>query len=208
MTDTITYPVLGDGITIPKGYGYPTLNVDLLAQLLEWAGAEDTDMAEFFEAKGWPRWNQNLWAAFSPCGSTACIAGNAVIQSPNFVTDAEVYHGAILSTPLDDGSIDTAYRVELRDGEKVPGEPVTIRDAATEILGLTISEAGALFNGSNRLSELVWLAQDFAARRGVELPLSEALQRQVDGEATYWDAYTGGHPDLYGPVDYMRSGGW
>lgn len=180
----------------------PTLNVDLLVDLLKWAGQEELHLEKVYAKRGWPAWYQAAWVASANggeatvCGSKACIAGNAVIQSGEWIpaplfVDITKKPDDPKRHPYNWGEDYTVVPVKTKGWDQ-RGNPIQVRDKkrsksyvdaeAAKILGLTRPEASALFAGHNTLADVVQVAVLVADRRGVTLPLpAELAALAVDG---------------------------
>lgn len=184
----------------------PVLNLALLSNIVTWAVgdyADDQVLKEKFAA--WGSWNQGAWAQtniFDPaspaaldrsaglCGSTYCIAGQTVAQVGyrlNFPSwgdyMGEDYH---TDAPI---KVDTSYCVPVVfDGLDDKGNPKykevggeqSISHVAKEALGLTQTEADALFDGANEIGRVVALARQFAAARGKVLDVPQTAHDLAD----------------------------
>lgn len=184
----------------------PTLNIDLLADLVNWAAADEDNTPEHPE---WGKWAQNLWGLEvrnGVCKTAYCIAGQASVQSGfQFAWDRAPimrtgYGDDIQShyeTPLD---LDPGSTYEARSEYLVyPVKEVTVdgkvrkvadtarrgrsaNDVAVEALGITDYEAEELFDGDNSIEKIVCLAYALAARRDEVLVLSERAERHHDSD--------------------------
>lgn len=176
----------------------PTLNVELLGDIVTWAVVDHHLIEQAEQMSGqqrevfrrisrekftdWGHWEQGSWAVRrldegrnGACGSAFCMAGQAVALDPRF-------------SILDDD--ESCIRLDLPDGVRAPRflddslladyglsedeveeDKVSIDTAARDMLGLTGAEAGALFSGSNEIGRIIGLAEVFAEMRGVDLDL-------------------------------------
>lgn len=174
----------------------PTLNVQLLADVVTWAVADETAMDELREKyPDWGVWNQGTWATQvrnGICQTSYCIAGQACVQ---------VGYGLVLPTIDDPESIERAgYDFEGYDDDYIKralrevnantcapkvfaglddkGRPKyrldydqerSIPDAARDALGIAPEEGSALFEGNNNLTTVVTMATLIAKARGDEV---------------------------------------
>jgi phage gp46-like protein len=123
----------------------PTPNIPLLRKAVEWAEAEAA------KTDGTCMWNQVYWAQATECGTVFCIAGYTVTAAlPNAVL-ARSRH------------FDSDY--DLR----IDGERAYWGDTAQALLGLTVDERYALFDGINDIERVREVAEQIAARAGEKL---------------------------------------
>lgn len=201
---------------------FPVLNTTLLGRIVTWAfadhEADQTLLSKF--GKGWGSWNQGSWfetKGESVCGSTACIAGQAVSQ---------IGFGMVLE-PQDSEWNDTlgervvtGWRASFcaprqftgldEQGHPVyetTGESESISTVAARALGLTSYEADALFSGTNDIGSVVGFSLLFAAVRGVDLGLrddvaevgrewlAERNENYADVSSLFWSNDTRGYTE-------------
>ncbi len=134
----------------------PALNLPLLTNLITWAWYDahaDRDMlAEFFA--DWGSWNQDVWASVpkpeddtldpsdpmfgSMCGSSYCIAGQAVAQAGYKMVLSEGYgsYTATSAVPVVFDHLNDLGRPVYRE----VGEPEDVPVIAARVLGLTEGE--------------------------------------------------------------------
>lgn len=174
----------------------PTLNVELLADVVTWAVADEKAINDL-KAKypDWGDWNQSTWATEvrnGVCQTSYCIAGQAVVQ---------VGYGLVLPRVDDLESLERCgYDFEGYDEDYIKrclsqvnantcapkvfaglddkGRPkyrldydheVAIPNAARNALGLTDFEGSALFEGDNSIESVVTIAFMIARARGEEV---------------------------------------
>lgn len=125
----------------------PTLNLPLLRKAVDWAEAETA------KTEGFREWNQVAWMMNAECGTTYCIAGYVVVQSPLF----EV-------TTVKDGQSGWAELRRTDTGRRVPWST-----AAAELLGLTRGEADDLFEADNSIEDVRRIAEEIAEDAGERL---------------------------------------
>lgn len=161
-------------------YTLPTLNVELLTNLITWAVADKKRLDRFAERfANWGTWKQSKWAhrpegeSANVCGTAFCIAGQAVVQ---------VGYMPVFESPWDESASHCAPRVFAGLGPQgLPTfEPdrneenhVVISDLAKTVLGLTSEESNALFYGDNTLGNVVATALLIANARQVALDLPD-----------------------------------
>lgn len=98
-------------------------------------------------------WNQTVWLRRwipNQCGTLGCLAGNTVLHAG----------------------------LELRlepEGTYMPMDGYTIKHHATNLLGLTVCQANALFDGSNSLLDL-WSIANRITDGEIEVPQSVISQ--------------------------------
>lgn len=121
----------------------PTVNVDRLRRELEYV------------TRHRDRWEQVVWIARYHCGTTACLAGNVVLNAG---------YRPYYEDPADD---DTSW-IYVDDPGVVGGIPVerdrfvrTVADVAQTLLGLYDDQADRLFQSTNSLYDLWRLAEEF-----------------------------------------------
>lgn len=182
----------------------PVLNVELLTDLVKWAGQDEAHLERVYQAKGWPEWYQGVWIQASNggeatmCGTKACIAGNAVMQSEGWIPgplfiDFTKPPGAEERRPYDSRDY-LAVPIKVT-GWQADNHPLYERDeardlttidtVATDVLGLTSYESSALFDADNSLADVVQLALLIAETRGVELSLPAVLE-DLAGESDWY----------------------
>lgn len=168
----------------------PTLNVDLLTEILKWAGKEHVGMTDYFAKKGLPEWEQAYWAREvrnGVCKTSCCLAGAAVSES-GYVLVIEREHNANANWS-DPNDIWADYCAPaIPDGTDKDGKPkytynpdqmVRIERTAQEVLGIDLQEAEALFEGDNNLADVVFFSKAIALRHGLTLQLPDALEAAV-----------------------------
>lgn len=94
------------------------------------------------------RWDQEVWAMRSGCGTTHCIAGWTVVHASITVAFGQ----------------DRVWADQTSDGR-------LIEDVARELLGLTFCEAECLFWPDNTLEDLWNMAVDFTDG-AIQIPAS------------------------------------
>jgi hypothetical protein len=178
----------------------PVLNVDLLTEMVKWAGQDILDLEDHYKAMGWPEHYQGAWVQFfaggegHTCGSTACIAGNATAQSGKWMPCP---YFEDFTKPLDDPARrpywrhDTDWAVPITvTGYQSNGRPIYVRDetrttdsiraAGAEVLGLTPHEQVVLFDPDMSLGDIVAVARLIAERRGLTLDLPAELVERAN----------------------------
>lgn len=164
----------------------PTLNTELLSQIIKWAELSDEvhDPASLAPQEeilpGWGVWMQNHWitrmiirgngrsrnakgqfVANIPegfCKTGCCIAGQVALQSGwNYISDSECMER--------DGNVQEVSRI------------------GREELGLTRIEAEALFAGSNEIDDIKEITNTLYQRRGLGTPYPDHAVRS----STFWD---------------------
>ena len=107
-------------------------------------------------------WNQGVWAVRNDCGTAACIAGHTVLMTGHQVEWVSM-----------SGATEKAIAVS---------QGPTINRVAAHELGLTGYQADVLFNASNTLADLWWLAGQITdgeiATPGIGLAAIGRLDRQ------------------------------
>lgn len=117
----------------------PELNVPLLTKVLDHITAHPKE------------WNQGLWAVQGEtCGTTCCVAGWAAVMSGHTLDFEE------RSCPC------TQCEVEGAKAASYTTEGEFICNVAQRELGLTVSQAGFLFSGTNNLDDLWFLANAYS----------------------------------------------
>ncbi len=110
-------------------------NIAELDALLAWAETENDK-----QEKGLPsEWDQGTWASrvsYLSCGSACCIAGKAVARQGGVFKFTE--------------GVSYAYMAVMPTSP----EPQPIEDTARRILGITQSQADALFNSNNDIDDV------------------------------------------------------
>lgn len=178
----------------------PTLNVQMISDLLTWAWADDQRLEEFMaKYPGWGSWNQGVWAQElrnGVCKTAYCMAGQTVAQS-NFKLDLYLEDDVEEFDPEKNAYVHV--RSEWAAEECFPvvkngfdekgnqkykrsGENVLISSKAQEILGLDEFEANMFFDGANDLTRLVYLALAFAKARDVTLDISDEIRALAEIE--------------------------
>lgn len=174
----------------------PTLNVQLLADVVTWAVADEKAMDELREKyPEWGAWNQGTWATQvrnGVCQTSYCIAGQACVQVgyglvlPQIDDPDSLEHSGFDFEGYDEEDIKRALH-EVNANTCAPkvfaglddkGRPRyrldydqerAIPDAAREALGITSFEGSALFEGNNSITEVVTIATLIAKARGAEV---------------------------------------
>lgn len=186
----------------------PTLNVQLLADVVTWAVADEKALTDL-QAKypDWGVWNQGTWATQvrnGICQTSYCIAGQAATQVgyglcvPLYDDPATWEHTGYDFTGYDDEYIKRELS-EVNANHCAPkvfaglddhGRPKyrldyteerAIPDVAREALGLEPNESSALFEGGNNIATVVTIAFMVAKARGpqVEAAFLEAVPDAV-----------------------------
>jgi hypothetical protein len=125
----------------------PTLNLPLLREVIDWAEAEAA------KTEGFREWNQDAWMMNTECGTTYCIAGYVVAQSPLFEP-----------TTVKDRQSSWAELRRTDTGQRVPWST-----AAAELLGLTRDDADDLFEADNSIEDVRRIAEEIAEDAGERL---------------------------------------
>jgi hypothetical protein len=185
-----------------------TFNPDLMTSLLIWAGQEVTHTEALFKSLGWPEWGQGSWAERSACGTSCCIAGNAVYQAKDWVLDIDFEDqsaGPDAETwqrrPFSGHSKYATYAIPITVTGVITegpdkGKPTYVYDhtrsnteiryLASDILGIDEKEAWALFDQDNDLSDLVFLGKTIASIHGHTLDLPPELEDLLDENGSRW----------------------
>lgn len=171
----------------------PTLNVELLRDLVTWAYGDHVAAGESAEEyPGWGHWDQNVWATEARngvCQTSYCIAGQAAMQVGMGLcldhdwddTDGTEHYTAVDCAPKTFVGLDDKgrprYVLDREHSRRIP-------DVAREALGLTDDEANTLFDGTNTLDIVVGLALAYARARNVDLGLPDHIAAEaMDPEA-------------------------
>jgi hypothetical protein len=85
-------------------------------------------------------WDQETWAIKTSCGTACCVAGHAVVMAGHTLQFGSYYPG-------------TSSAMRVSDGR-------SIENVARQELGLSVDQADLLFNSSNTLYNLWWIACD------------------------------------------------
>lgn len=193
------------------GNPLPDLDADLLRSLVIWAYADHED-DEAWKAMfpDWGSWEQTVWgrsAREGVCGSSYCIAGQAVAQKgyallfgdegQPFTSDIAFSCAPVISTD------NNGRPTEIDRDNKVP-----ISTKGAEAIGLTVGESEYLFESANTIGDIVNMALMIAERRGVALDLPDVVEAQDSG---FWSSvgdmleavedYENPEPDEDEPVD-------
>jgi hypothetical protein len=174
----------------------PTLNVQLLADVVTWAVADEAHMDELREKyPDWGVWNQGTWATQvrnGVCQTSYCIAGQACVQVgyglviPMIDDPESLERSGFDFAGYDEEDIKRALH-EVNANSCAPkvfaglddkGRPKyrldydqerSIPDAAREALGIDPAEGSALFEGNNSITDVVTMATMIAKARGDEV---------------------------------------
>ena len=120
-----------------------TINVPLLRKELEYVTAHRD------------QWYQPEWLTRSVCGTTGCLAGNAVLNA-GYRPDWN-YESSIHQT-------DTAVVVDVESGERRD-----VLDVATRLFGLDDDDADWLFHPQSSLLQL-WVTASHLTEGAIEVP--------------------------------------
>jgi hypothetical protein len=165
-------------------------DLELLGKLVTWAARDEVTLEGFWAKhfEGWGSWNQSVWAREvrnGICQTSYCIAGQAVAQK-DFVLLLQKEEergsvsewGATMCAPaIHTGRYDDKGH-EILEADESQSEYIEYK--AREILGIDSEESAYLFDGDNDLERVVTLASYFARRRGLTLPVPEAVADQHD----------------------------
>lgn len=183
------------------------LDVDLLAQILDWAVADEAKREARFP--GWGSWEQHSWVREvrnGVCQTSFCIAGQTVVQN-GYIPVLEdcgieagghkVRYAEMCAPAVHSGLIDTKTNEPILVPNDDPDTYYSIESLASDQLGLShYRDEHILFDGDNDLYGLVSAAVYFAARRGQTLALDEATKAYDLGlDDAAWDSLMG--------VDYV-----
>lgn len=182
------------------------LNLEAIRLLIGWAEKDRDTLVRYRALGNWGDWNQGHWAsvrfdaansldtqtdevddsealtemeqavANGVCGTSFCMAGQAVVQAGHRL-DLQGFTG------LDEGSTiytETGYcypqqwtgryddkgRRIMRDA----GHRQSIAQVARNVLGLTGSQSDGFFSGGNTINDLKAYANEFAVRAGMDEP--------------------------------------
>lgn len=146
-----------------------TINVPELRKQLEYITAHRTE------------WLQSNWIYRTACGTVGCLAGNTVINA-GYVP---VFYGGDNCTT---SQVSTHRIRTARDAYDAndAGELWSVRELASELLGLSDEEAEELFNANNSLHDVWSIAARFTGGE-IEVPpdveVEDAAYRPVpDGQ--------------------------
>lgn len=159
-------------------YEYPALNVTLLRDLLTWAKQDKDTLDRFL---GWGEWEQEVWGrqiVNGVCKSSYCMAGQAAVQAGYgliYDQNDEVWDEdeqewrnckvAWNAAPLRLVGTDAKGRPMY---EPLREHAMSVREVGQKVLGLTDFEQDEFFEAGNAYHDLVALANQFAANRGLE----------------------------------------
>lgn len=167
-------------ITATNGEQVPTLNIPLIRKLIGWA-EEDEAFDNMLDALRFSTWDQNVWArndydsedgflrgfvkSRNICGTAHCQAGAAVVEA-DYRLLFEGNEVAETCVPIKwTGAYDERG---LKIYDDVSDEAEDVEDVARRLMGFTEDEAYRYFDADQSIADLVSLANEFAAGRGMQ----------------------------------------
>ncbi len=96
------------------------------------------------------RWRQDAWARQTPCGTTGCVAGLTVLLRGGTWDWSKSWKPLFESDP----------EAMVTEWVILDGEQESICSTATEMLGLSHTEADILFEGDNSYNTVINLLAD------------------------------------------------
>jgi hypothetical protein len=131
----------------------PTLDIQLLRDLVFWAEGDNSKYQEIWEQHSWAHKTKN-----GVCQTAFCIAGQAVAQA-NIKLQWDEVEEEILET----GETKHHYYASFTEHGEF------IDEVAAKLIGLTQEEAEELFEGENGIEEVRAVASSICASRGLTL---------------------------------------
>lgn len=122
------------------------------------------------------QWDQSTWISRGSCGTTACLAGNTVINAGYLPVYAR--HGLRTDLVTTNRDLVRAGPLHVLLQEFDDDQVESVRDVAQRLLGLDDAEANLLFDGGSNLYEL-WAIAAELTRGEIEIPASVSEEHEA-----------------------------